>query len=101
MPHETKLVAVATDGSAGAALAVEWAATFARSLDADLLAIQVIAPEAEPTDVDASAAALESSLPAEGIRARAVVESGDDIAAVILEAAERADADVVVVGSSG
>ncbi len=48
MPAETKLVAVATDGSAGAALAVEWAATFARSLDAELLAIQVIAPPAEP-----------------------------------------------------
>ncbi len=122
-------MAVATDGSAGAALAVEWAATFARSLDADLLAIQVIAPNPEPAEVDASdddggapdvsqapgaaapertdrerarlAAALESSLPAEGIRARAVVEPGDDIAAVILEAAARADADVVVVGSSG
>ena len=129
MPPDTKLVAVATDGSAGAALAVEWAATFARSLDADLLAIQVIAPDPEPAEVDASgdddgapdvseasgaatperterelarlAKALESSLPAEGIRARAVVESGDDIAAVILEAAARADADVVVVGSSG
>ena len=30
-----------------------------------------------------------------------MVESGEDIAAVILEAAARADADVVVVGSSG
>ncbi len=46
-------------------------------------------------------AALESSLPTDGLRARGVVESGEDIAAVILEAAERADADVVVVGSSG
>ena len=54
VPPDTKLVAVATDGSAGAALAVEWAATFARSLDADLLAIQVIAPNPEPAEVDAS-----------------------------------------------
>ena len=43
MATETNLVAVATDGSAGAALAVEWAANFARSLDAELLAIQVVA----------------------------------------------------------
>ena len=125
MSSDTKLVAVATDGSAGAALAVEWAASFARSLDAELLAIQVIAPPPEPEagDLDAGAGngrapetepkrnagpeharlseALEGSLPADGIRARAVVESGEDIAAVILEAAGRADADVVVVGSSG
>ena len=131
MPAETKLVAVATDGSAGAALAVEWAANFARSLSAELLAIQVVAPppEREPAELDAGAgnggapeaiedqtapptgavareharlhAALESSLPAEGISARAVVESGEDIAAAILDAAARADADVVVVGSSG
>ncbi len=125
MAAETKLVAVATDRSAGAALAVEWAASFARSLGAELLAIQVVAPPPEPgTDGDGGAPeadgeriaqgddgvagerarlreALESSLPAEGIRARGVVESGEDIAAAILAAAGRADADVVVVGSSG
>ena len=129
MSAETNLVAVATDGSAGAALAVEWAASFARSLDAELLAIQVVAPPrsdggeldagtgngatatetpevAEPAELSAADHArllkeLESSLPADGIRARAVVESGDDIAAAILDAAGRADADVVVVGSSG
>jgi ubiquinone biosynthesis protein len=130
MAAETKLVAVATDRSAGAALAVEWAASFARSLGAELLAIQVVAPPPEPeageldTDGDGGAPqadgegiaqgddgvageharlreALESSLPAEGIRAHAVVESGEDVAAAILAAAGRADADVVVVGSSG
>jgi ubiquinone biosynthesis protein len=128
MPAEPRLVAVATDGSAGATLAVEWAANFARSAGAELLAIQVLAPsEAESTEPDAPGgnggtpdvgpaqaaseaddlertqlcAALQSSLPAQGIRARAVVESGDDIAAVILQAAGQADADVVVVGSSG
>jgi ubiquinone biosynthesis protein len=109
MPTETKLVAVATDGSAGAALAVEWAASFARSLGAELLAIQVLAPPPEPESADNGLARehaqlreeLESSLPAEGIGARAVVESGEDIAAAILDAAGRADADVVVVGSSG
>lgn len=111
---ETKLVAVATDGSAGAALAVEWAANLARSLDAELLAIRVVAPppaDAAPESGNGAdpeggerarlLEALESSLPDEGIRARAVVESGEDIAAVILAAAQRADADVVVVGSSG
>ena len=39
--------------------------------------------------------------PADGIRARAVVESGEDVATAILAAAGEADADVVVVGSSG
>ena len=129
MAAETNLVAVATDGSAGAALAVEWAASFARSLDAELLAIQVVAPPrsddgeldagtgngatatdapevAEPAELSAADRAhlreqLEGSLPADGIRVRAVVESGDDIAAAILDAARQADADVVVVGSSG
>ena len=130
MAAETKLVAVATDGSAGAALAVEWAAGFARSLGAELLAIQVVAPPPEPDsgELDAGAGnggapeavaerdapdngaareharlrkALERSLPADGISARAVVESSEDIAAAILDAARRADADVVVVGSSG
>jgi predicted unusual protein kinase regulating ubiquinone biosynthesis (AarF/ABC1/UbiB family)/nucleotide-binding universal stress UspA family protein len=121
MRKETKLVAVATDGSVGAALAVEWAASFARSLGAELLAIRVVAPTPEPesAELDASPVpeavegraapetdsvtpeALERSLPADGITSRAVVESGEDIAATILDAAERADADVVVVGSSG
>ena len=115
MPPQTKVVAVATDGSAGASLAVEWAATFARSLEAELLAIQVVAPApgdapgedgdgGEPEAGPAHARLLEdleSSLPAEGLRSRGVVESGEDIAAEILAAAERADADVVVVGSSG
>jgi predicted unusual protein kinase regulating ubiquinone biosynthesis (AarF/ABC1/UbiB family)/nucleotide-binding universal stress UspA family protein len=114
------VVAVATDGSAGASLAVEWAATFARSLDAELLAIRVVGPPPAPAageDAEAGGdngaapetdrehrrmrAALEASLPDEGLRARAVVESGEDIAAVILDAARRGDADVVVVGSSG
>ena len=114
MPGETKLVAVATDGSAGAALAVEWAANFARSLSAELLAIQVVAgpPEPESAALEASAgsgkrrggrtpeasesehaslrAVLESSLPAEGISAGTMVESGGGIAAAILDAASRA-----------
>src|SRR4051812_11216943 len=128
MGAETNLVAVATDGSAGAALAVEWAAGFARSSGAQLLAIQVVGPTSSPESVvlDAAAeddvakagsepaapgpdeaararllSALERSLPTDGIRARAVVESGEDVAAAILAAAGEADADVVVVGSSG
>ena len=128
MGAETNLVAVATDGSAGAALAVEWAASFARSAGAELLAIQVVTPASKPESVALDAAAgngvpeagseppapapdevaharlrasLERSLPTDGIRARAVVESGEDVATVILAAAGEADADVVVVGSSG
>jgi nucleotide-binding universal stress UspA family protein len=56
MSTETNLVAVATDGSAGATLAVEWAASFARSLDAELLAIQVVAaPPSDGGELDAAA----------------------------------------------
>jgi predicted unusual protein kinase regulating ubiquinone biosynthesis (AarF/ABC1/UbiB family)/nucleotide-binding universal stress UspA family protein len=129
------LVAVATDESAGATVAVEWAASFARSIGAELLAIRVVVPLADaapgtdpgangpapaatgtPTGdrAEAQAAdeasareraamreALESRLPGDGLRARAVVEASEDIAAAILAAAERAGADVVVVGSSG
>ena len=51
MGAETNLVAVATDGSAGATLAVEWAASFARSAGAELLAIQVIRPASKPESV--------------------------------------------------
>ncbi|MQA73054.1 MAG: phosphotransferase [Solirubrobacterales bacterium] len=131
------LVAVATDGSAGAAVAVEWAASFARSIGAELVAIRVVAPTpgaatadsgrrengATPADADAAPIgepadvraadelaageratmreALENELPAQGLSARAVVETGDDVAVVILDAAKRAGADVVVIGSSG
>jgi predicted unusual protein kinase regulating ubiquinone biosynthesis (AarF/ABC1/UbiB family)/nucleotide-binding universal stress UspA family protein len=109
MRAETKLIAVATDRSAGAALAVEWAAGLARSVDAELLAIQVVPPASEP-DADAGdgtvdhsplLAELERSLANDGVEARGVVEAGEDIAAAILGAAARAGADVVVVGSSG
>lgn len=105
----TGLVAVATDGSAGAAIAVDWAAGFARAHDAELLAIRVVPA---PSDADRSdrdhaedrallCEALERSLPRDGISSRAVVESGEDVAAEILAAASRAGAELVVVGSSG
>ena len=63
MPAETKVVAVATDGSAGASLAVEWAATFARSLDAELLAIRVVAPPPAPEGADEEADAVNGAPP--------------------------------------
>ncbi len=105
MGAETRLVAVATDRSAGACLAVEWAARFAHSAEAELLAIQVVAPGTEPGDGAPDRrrleADLERSLPSDGIAARAVVETDEDIARAILNAARRAEADVVVIGSSG
>ena len=44
---------------------------------------------------------LERSLPSDGIAARAVVETDEDVAGAILNAARRAEADLVVIGSSG
>jgi ubiquinone biosynthesis protein len=104
-------VAVATDRTEGSDLAVAWAAEFARSLRAELVAIQVLAPPppAEPEAAAPSSAAdlpalreeLERSLPADGSPARAIVTWGEDIAAKITEEASRAGANVLVVGSSG
>ena len=95
----------ATDRSAGACLAVEWAARFAHSAEAELLAIQVVAPGTEPGDGAPDRrrleADLERSLPSDGIAARAVVETDEDIARAILNAARRAEADMIVIGSSG
>ena len=113
-------VAVATDRSPGARLAVDWAAAFARSWDASLIAIQAV-PEARGSEADADAdsdgngraapetakpallaAELERSLPDDGPPASAaVVAGGDDIAAAIVGEATRSEADVIVVGSSG
>ena len=130
MSSETKLVAVATDGSAGATLAVEWAASFARSLGAELLAIQVVAPppEPEPAELDAGAGnggspdAIEEQAapPTDGLaRARGPARGARELVAGRGDhrprrgrirrghrrrdprRRRRADADVVVVGSSG
>lgn len=96
-PAAVGLVAVATDRSDGGDIAVDWASGFARALGAELVAIQVAAT---PTPADARED-LARSLPADGLAVRAVVAAGEDIAATIVEEAQRVEADVVVVGSSG
>ena len=107
-PAKVATVAVATDRSPGACLAVEWGAAFARSSGAELVAIQVVAPadpdSAAPAESshDLAREELERSLPADGLSPRAVVvAAGDDVAAQIVAEAERHGADLVVIGSSG
>ena len=99
-PTTIGLIAAATDGSEGGAHAVAWAADLARSLQADLLAIQVV-PTAESERAEAVREALAQTLPTEGVLAGARVAVHDDAAAGIVEEAAGAEADMIVVGSSG
>ena len=105
---EVATVAVATDRSPGARLAVEWGAAFASSSGAELVAIQAIhqpgpGAESQPgPDLDRMQEELERSLPGDGIKRRAVVvAAADDVAAQIVAEAERSGAGLVVIGSSG
>ena len=98
-PTTVGLIAAATDGSEGGAHAVAWAADLARSLQADLLAIQVVPTEG--ADLEAVRVALIETLPTEGVLAGARVAAHDDAAVGIVEEAASASADMIVVGSSG
>ena len=51
MNDETRVVAVATDGSQPAGRAVRWAADLARAHDARLHVVQVVPPDHDGTDV--------------------------------------------------
>ena len=91
-------VLVGTDRSATAHRAVLWAADMAERYDAELLVVQVVVNgavhEVEP-------ALREYVQEVAGERGRASVVSDDDPARAIVEAVEREDVDVVVVGSVG
>ena len=104
-PRETPfgVVAVATDGSGGATRAVAWAAEFAASRGARLHAIRVITPDG---DIDtgrlrALREEVEASLVALLPETSAVAFASDDVAAAIVDAAEQAGAELLVVGNSG
>src|SRR5262249_38800654 len=100
-------VVVATDRSETAARAVSWAADMAGRFAADLVLVQVLAPDVDTEELPeprVDLAATELSRVAADIagpmgRARVVV--GDDPAVAILRVAEEEGADVVVVGNAG
>jgi ubiquinone biosynthesis protein len=82
---------------------VAWAADLARSLQADLLAIQVVraSETGEEERIKAVTAELTESLPTEGVLAGARVVAADDAAVAIVDEAADAGADMIVIGSSG
>ena len=97
-------ILVATDGSESAIRAVEWAAEMAERYGAELLVLQVVAPEhlvggagaadrAEPTELGELARQLA------GERGRARVEYDSKPADAIVEVAAQEGADIVVVGN--
>ncbi len=104
-------VAVATDRSQSADRAVRWAASLADRYQASLVAIQVIVPENPPGTEAGAAEATRVSFAAKeldgfvhdlaGDRGSGRVVVDRDPARAIVEAAEEAGADVLVVGNLG
>ena len=104
-------VAVATDRSVTADRAVRWAASLADRYGADFVAIQVIVPENPPGTEAGAAESTRASVAAKELDAFAYDLAGDrgsgrvvidrDPARAIVEAAEDAGADVLVVGNLG
>ncbi|MGQ0669102.1 MAG: AarF/UbiB family protein [Actinomycetota bacterium] len=104
-------VMVATDRSATADRAVKWAAAMAGRYDAELYLVQVVTPQSPPGTEHGSAEATRASYAAAeltklaeelaGPRGRARVVMGDDPARAIVQAAEDAGIDTLVVGNAG
>ena len=109
---------VGTDGSEPATRAVEWAAALAKQLDAEVVAVHaftfdpaqlsndlIVLPDEEierlKEESRASLAEIWSApLRAAGVRFRTSLETGN-AAKVLLDAAGREGADLIVVGSRG
>ena len=92
-------VVVASDRSETASQAVSWAAELARRFEATLIVVQVFVPGPPPSGADADLAAYAEQVAGRGARTRLV--AGEDPAALIVEAAEAEQADVLVVGNIG
>src|SRR5437867_4298803 len=102
---------VATDRSESAGRAVDWAADMAGRFGAELVLLQVLVPEHTPGTEAGAAEATRASFAAQdltslaasiaGDRGRATVVVDTDPARAIVEAAEREDVDVLVVGNVG
>ena len=97
-PTSIGLVAVATDGSEGGSNAIEWAADLSRSLGADLLVVQIVAPGSDP---EAVREGLDETLMTKGFICGTRVVIGEDPAEAIVAEAANAGADMIVIGSSG
>jgi ubiquinone biosynthesis protein len=92
-------VVVASDRSETASHAVSWAAELARRFEAILTVVQVFVPGPPPAGAETELAAYAEGFAGPGARARVV--SGEDPAALIVQAAEGEQADVLVVGNIG
>jgi len=106
-----KRILVATDRSESANRAVQWAAGMAERYGADLVVLQVLIPQNEPGTEAGAAEATRAGFAAQdlaqfaervaGSRGQARVVVDEDPARAIVEAAEEAKVDVVVVGNVG
>jgi ubiquinone biosynthesis protein len=93
-------VLVATDRSETAEHAVRWAAEMAERYEAELFLLQVVVPPTQPT-LMMTEDLVRHAHDLAGERGRGSVVVGEDPSQAIIEAAEREDADVVVVGNVG
>jgi len=93
-------ILVATDRSETAEQAVRFAADMALRFDAELYLCQVVVPPME-TPLHAKDELLEYGRQFVGDLARAVIGVGEDPAQAIVDTAEEADVDVLVVGNVG
>src|SRR6266545_2894899 len=106
-----KRILVATDRSESANRAVQWAASMAERYEAELLLLQVLVPQSRAGTEAGAAEATRAGFAADdltqfaarvaGPRGRARVVVDEDPARAIVEAAEDAEVDVVVVGNVG
>ncbi|HJP65813.1 MAG TPA: AarF/UbiB family protein [Actinomycetota bacterium] len=105
-------ILVATDQSATATRAVEWAATMAERYQAELVVVTVIVPESDeatgeprPVDAQVTAHAVEAiqglAERLAGSRGKARVAVDPDPAKAIVDVAAQESVDVVVVGNVG
>jgi predicted unusual protein kinase regulating ubiquinone biosynthesis (AarF/ABC1/UbiB family)/nucleotide-binding universal stress UspA family protein len=104
-------VMVATDRSETADRAVRWAAAFANRYEAELLLLQVVLPSNPGVTETGQAEATRATFAAQelkqfaeelaGPRGRSRVVMDDDPARAILQVAEEADVDTLVVGNAG
>jgi predicted unusual protein kinase regulating ubiquinone biosynthesis (AarF/ABC1/UbiB family)/nucleotide-binding universal stress UspA family protein len=95
-------IVVATDGSAGAHRALDWAIDHARERGVDLVAVRVVEPVADPGPTLAEVEAeLVAAVRARYERATAVVRAAADVAEAVIAAAVEARAQVLVVGNAG
>src|SRR5438094_627082 len=110
-PPHVRRVMVATDRSASASRAVDWAATLAERYGAELHLLQILVPVNAPGTEAGAAEATRAGFAAQeltgiaeqiaGPRGRAHVVVDDDVARGIVQAAEDAAVDVLVVGNLG